>query len=116
MARLQAIEAYRATMGDLPLCDRVLYEDDEARDLASLAAVCDPVGILLTAAGCIWGAGYTDAAGRPTISCALKGIAYVQIRVRAASKDAPSSLATFFFLMVWRLPRSTLFPYTTLFR
>src|SRR5260370_11204867 len=37
-------------------------------------------------------------------------------RLRYYSCSAPSSVLFFFFLMIRRPPRSTLFPYTTLFR
>jgi acetylornithine deacetylase/succinyl-diaminopimelate desuccinylase-like protein len=103
MARLQAIEAYRATIGDLPLRVRVLYEGEEESGSAHLAAFVERFGERLKADGCIWEAGYKDAAGRPTISCGLKGIAYVELRVRGASKDAHSSLATIVPNPAWRL-------------
>src|SRR5207253_6067366 len=44
-----------------------------------------------------------DAAGRPTISCGLKGIAYVELRARGAKKDAHSSVATIVPNPAWRL-------------
>ena len=103
MARLQAIDAYRATMGELPLRIRVLYEGEEESGSAHLAAFVARHGERLRADGCIWEAGYKDAAGRPTISCGLKGIAYVELRVRGANKDAHSSLATIVPNPAWRL-------------
>jgi acetylornithine deacetylase/succinyl-diaminopimelate desuccinylase-like protein len=103
LARLQAIEAYRATVGELPLRIRVLYEGEEESGSAHLAAFVARYGERLRADGCIWEAGYKDAAGRPTISCGLKGIAYVELRVRAANKDAHSSLATIVPNAAWRL-------------
>ena len=103
LARLQAIEAYRATIGELPLRIRVLYEGEEESGSAHLAAFVARHGERLKADGCIWEAGYKDAAGRPTISCGLKGIAYVELRVRAANKDAHSSLATIVPNAAWRL-------------
>jgi acetylornithine deacetylase/succinyl-diaminopimelate desuccinylase-like protein len=103
LARLQAIEAYRATVGELPLRIRVLYEGEEESGSAHLAAFVARYGDRLRADGCIWEAGYKDAAGRPTISCGLKGIAYVELRVRAANKDAHSSLATIVPNAAWRL-------------
>ena len=103
LARLQAIEAYRATVGDLPVRIRVLYEGEEESGSAHLAAFVARYGERLRADGCIWEAGYKDAAGRPTISCGLKGIAYVELRVRAANKDAHSSLATIVPNAAWRL-------------
>jgi acetylornithine deacetylase/succinyl-diaminopimelate desuccinylase-like protein len=103
LARLQAIEAYRATLGELPLRIRVLYEGEEESGSAHLAAFVARYGERLKADGCIWEAGYKDAAGRPTISCGLKGIAYVELRVRAANKEAHSSLATIVPNAAWRL-------------
>ncbi|HEV8470614.1 MAG TPA: M20/M25/M40 family metallo-hydrolase [Candidatus Limnocylindria bacterium] len=103
MARLQAIEAYRATIGELPLRIRILYEGEEESGSAHLAAFVERFGDRLRADGCLWEAGYKDAAGRPTISCGLKGIAYVELRVRGASKDAHSSLATIVPNPAWRL-------------
>jgi len=103
LARLQAIEAYRATIGELPLRIRVLYEGEEESGSAHLSAFVARYGERLRADGCIWEAGYKDAAGRPTISCGLKGIAYVELRVRGANKDAHSSLATIVPNAAWRL-------------
>src|SRR5207248_7057394 len=65
MARLQAIEAYRATIGELPLRVRVLYEGEEESGSPHLAAFVDANADRLRADGCIWEAGYKDAAGRP---------------------------------------------------
>jgi acetylornithine deacetylase/succinyl-diaminopimelate desuccinylase-like protein len=103
MARLQALEAYRATIGDLPLRLRVLYEGEEESGSEHLAAFVGTFADRLRADGCVWEAGYKDAAGRPTISCGLKGIAYVELRVRGAAKDAHSSLATIVPNPAWRL-------------
>src|SRR5919204_6422990 len=103
MARLQAIEAYRATIGEVPLRIRVLYEGEEESGSEHLGAFVARYGDRLHADGCIWEAGYKDAAGRPTISCGLKGIAYVELRVRGARKDAHSSLATIVPNPAWRL-------------
>src|SRR5947207_9615331 len=103
LARLQAIEAYRATIGELPLRIRVLYEGEEESGSAHLAAFVARYGDRLRADGCIWEAGYKDAAGRPTVSCGLKGIAYVELRVRGAAKDAHSSLGTIVPNAAWRL-------------
>jgi acetylornithine deacetylase/succinyl-diaminopimelate desuccinylase-like protein len=103
MARLQALEAYRATLGELPLRVRVLYEGEEEIGSAHLAAFVERHAEHLRADGCLWEAGYKDAAGRPTISLGLKGIQYVELRVRATAKDAHSSLGTIVPNAAWRL-------------
>jgi acetylornithine deacetylase/succinyl-diaminopimelate desuccinylase-like protein len=103
MARLQAIEAYRATIGELPLRVRVLYEGEEEIGSEHLAEFVKAHAGRLRADGCIWEAGYKDAAGRPTISLGLKGIAYFELRVRGAKQDAHSSVATIIPNAAWRL-------------
>ena len=103
MARLQAIEAYRATIGELPLRVRVLYEGEEEIGSEHLAAFVATHGDRLKADGCIWEAGYKDAAGRPTISLGLKGIAYFELRARGPKSDVHSSQATVIPNPAWRL-------------
>jgi acetylornithine deacetylase/succinyl-diaminopimelate desuccinylase-like protein len=103
MARLQAIEAYRATVGELPLRIRVLFEGEEEIGSAHLGDFVRENAARLKADGCIWEAGYKDAAGRPTISLGLKGIAYFELRVRGAKQDVHSSQATIIPNPAWRL-------------
>jgi len=103
MARLQAIEIYREVFGALPLRVRVLYEGEEEIGSEHLAAFVAKYGDRLRADGCIWEAGYKDAAGRPTISLGLKGIAYFDLKVRGTAKDAHSSLGTILPNAAWRL-------------
>jgi acetylornithine deacetylase/succinyl-diaminopimelate desuccinylase-like protein len=103
MARLQAIEAYRATVGELPLRIRVLFEGEEEIGSEHLSDFVRAHGDRLRADGCIWEAGYKDAAGRPTISLGLKGIAYFELRVRGARSDVHSSQATIIPNPAWRL-------------
>ncbi|HUQ41163.1 MAG TPA: M20/M25/M40 family metallo-hydrolase, partial [Candidatus Limnocylindrales bacterium] len=103
MARLQAIEAYIATVGPLPLRVRVLFEGEEEIGSEHLAAFVSEHRARLAADGCIWEAGYKDAAGRPTISLGLKGIAYFELKVRGAKSDVHSSQATIIPNPAWRL-------------
>jgi acetylornithine deacetylase/succinyl-diaminopimelate desuccinylase-like protein len=103
MARLQALEIYREVFGDLPLRVRVLFEGEEEIGSEHLAAFVAKYADRIRADGCIWEAGYKDAAGRPTISLGLKGIAYFDLRVRGIAKDAHSSLGTILPNAAWRL-------------
>jgi acetylornithine deacetylase/succinyl-diaminopimelate desuccinylase-like protein len=103
MARLQAIEAYRASLGELPLRIRVLFEGEEEIGSEHLGDFVKENAERLRADGCIWEAGYKDAAGRPTISLGLKGIAYFELRVRGPKKDVHSSQATIIPNPAWRL-------------
>jgi acetylornithine deacetylase/succinyl-diaminopimelate desuccinylase-like protein len=103
MARLQALEIYREVFGELPLRVRVLFEGEEEIGSEHLAAFVAKYADRIRADGCIWEAGYKDAAGRPTISLGLKGIAYFDLRVRGIAKDAHSSLGTILPNAAWRL-------------
>ena len=53
--------------------------------------------------GCVWDAGYKDAAGRRTISIGLKGIDYYDLRVRGAAIDVHTSMGTIVPNPAWRL-------------
>ena len=57
----------------------------------------------LRADGCIWEAGYKDAAGRPTVNLGLKGICYVDLVVRGTKLDAHSSVGGIVPNAAWRL-------------
>ncbi|MHB8632314.1 MAG: M20/M25/M40 family metallo-hydrolase [Candidatus Limnocylindria bacterium] len=103
MARLQAIEAYRATVGPLPLRVRVLFEGEEEIGSEHLQAFARAHADRLRADGCIWEAGYKDAAGRPTVSLGLKGICYVELTVRGTALDAHSSVGGIVPNAAWRL-------------
>jgi acetylornithine deacetylase/succinyl-diaminopimelate desuccinylase-like protein len=103
MARLQAIEAYKATVGALPLRVRVLFEGEEEIGSEHLNAFARTYADRLNADGCIWEAGYKDAAGRPTISLGLKGICYVDLAVRSTKLDAHSSIGGIVPNAAWRL-------------
>ena len=103
MARLQAIEAYKATVGPLPLRVRILFEGEEEIGSAHLAEFVRVHADRLKADGCLWEAGYKDAAGRPTVSLGLKGICYVDLKVRGTKLDAHSSVGGIVPNAAWRL-------------
>lgn len=103
MARLQAIEAYKATVGPLPLRVRVLFDGEEEIGSEHLGEFARTYADRLKADGCIWEAGYKDAAGRPTVSLGLKGICYVDLTVRSTRLDAHSSVGGIVPNAAWRL-------------
>ena len=103
MARLQALELYREVFGSLPVRVRVLFEGEEEIGSDHLSAFVARYGDRIRADGCIWEAGYKDAAGRPTTSLGLKGIAYFDLKLRSIAKDAHSSMGTILPNAAWRL-------------
>jgi acetylornithine deacetylase/succinyl-diaminopimelate desuccinylase-like protein len=105
VARLCAIEAYQHVLGQLPLTITLVFEGEEEVGSPHLRQFTDgPRGReLLAADACIWEAGYKDPAGRPTIALGCKGILYVELRVRSASKDLHSSWGAAVPNAAWRL-------------
>ncbi len=106
VARLCAIEAYQQTLGQLPLTISLVFEGEEEVGSPHLRQFTDsPRGRSLLSApeACIWEAGYKDPVGRPTIALGCKGILYVELRVRTASKDLHSSWGAAVENAAWRL-------------
>jgi acetylornithine deacetylase/succinyl-diaminopimelate desuccinylase-like protein len=103
LARVQAVEAYRATMGELPLKVKWVIEGEEEVGSPHLASFAAEHAALLSADGCLWEAGQKDEGERPTISLGVKGIMYLELKARGAKSDLHSSLATIVPNPVWRL-------------
>jgi acetylornithine deacetylase/succinyl-diaminopimelate desuccinylase-like protein len=103
LARLQAIEAYQATLGELPLKIKCVFEGEEEVGSPHLASFAAEHAELLSADGCLWETGRKDESERPTISLGLKGIMYLELRAYGAKSDLHSSLATLVPNPAWRL-------------
>ena len=103
LARLQAVEAYQATLGRLPLKLKWIIEGEEEVGSPHLTAFAAEHAELLPADGCIWEAGSKDMKERPTITLGVKGIMYLELRAHGARSDLHSSLATIVPNPAWRL-------------
>ncbi len=103
MLRIQAIEAWLATQGELPLRINFLIEGEEEIGSVHLDEVCHQYGDLLKADGCLWETGGRNALEQPTVMCGAKGICYVELVVRGASHDLHSSNAPMVPNPAWRL-------------
>ncbi len=103
MVRIQAIEAYRAAFGELPLRIKFVVEGEEEVGSPHLAQFARENRDLLAANGCLWESGRKDEAERFVISLGLKGIAYLELRAKGAKSDLHSSYATIVPNPAWRL-------------
>jgi acetylornithine deacetylase/succinyl-diaminopimelate desuccinylase-like protein len=104
LCRAQAVEAWQATQGKLPVRIKWVIEGEEEVGSPNLRPFAEQYGELLRGAdGCLWEAGGRDARDRPLIYSGLKGIAYLELRVKGANSDLHSSLGTLVPNPAWRL-------------
>ena len=103
LLRIQALEAYRATRGELPIRVRFLIEGEEEDGSAHLAELLAQDPSLTDGDGALKEGGGIDAAGRPHLLLGGKGIYYVELRARTMIRDAHSGGATYLPNAAWRL-------------
>ena len=103
LLRIQAVEAHRAVLGELPLRVRFLIEGEEESGSSHLADLLALEPKLIEADGALKEGGALDSAGRPQLSLGGKGILYCHFRVRTMSRDAHSGGATHYPNAAWRL-------------
>jgi acetylornithine deacetylase/succinyl-diaminopimelate desuccinylase-like protein len=103
LCRLQAIEAYQATVGPLPLRVHFLVEGEEEVGSPHLGAFAEAHRDLLAADGCLWETGQKDAARRPVLELGVKGICCVELSVTTAASDLHSMWGGVIPNAAWRL-------------
>jgi len=103
LLRVQAVEAYRAIHGELPLRVRFLIEGEEESGSSNLAQMLALDATLTDGDGALKEGGAIDASGRPQLLLGGKGIFYVELRVRTMARDAHSGAATHLPNAAWRL-------------
>jgi acetylornithine deacetylase/succinyl-diaminopimelate desuccinylase-like protein len=103
LARIQALRLYIEEHGPLPFKLKFLIEGEEEVGSPNLAAFVRANKMLLAADACLWEGSMKDEAGRPSIECGTKGMAYVELRARGASHDLHSMYGGVAPNPVWRL-------------
>jgi acetylornithine deacetylase/succinyl-diaminopimelate desuccinylase-like protein len=106
ISRIAAIRAVRAVAGGLPQRVKFLVEGEEEVSSPSLDAFIEANRDLLAADACVWEFGGVDPDGRPEVVLGLRGILYVEYRVRTLSRDAHSGSAHNLPNAAWRLVRA----------
>lgn len=102
-SRICAIDAYQKVRGSLPLKVKFLIEGEEEIGSPRLERFTEEHPDLVQADGNIWESGSKDVDGRPILSLGLKGICYVELRVRSIARDLHSSLGASVPNAAWRL-------------
>ena len=103
MARVHAVRACLALAGRLPLKVKFIVEGEEETGSAHLRGFIRAHARMLRADGCLWELSWKDPGGRPILSCGVKGLCYVELRVRGARHDLHSSYASIVPNPAWRL-------------
>ncbi|RME81856.1 MAG: M20/M25/M40 family metallo-hydrolase [Caldilineae bacterium] len=103
MARIHAVEMYQALHGTLPLVFKFFVEGEEEVGSPHLAPVAQAHADELKSDGCLWEAGEVDEHGRYTMYLGVKGIQYLELRVRGADTDLHSAYAPMVINPAWRL-------------
>jgi acetylornithine deacetylase/succinyl-diaminopimelate desuccinylase-like protein len=102
--RLAAIDAFLDVDGELPCNTKFIIEGEEEIGSLNLPAFIREHADELYADGCIWEFGGVDHEGVPEQVAGLRGICYVEMRARTATRDAHSGLGgSIFPNAAWRL-------------
>lgn len=104
VTRIHAVEAWLATQGKLPFKIKWLVEGEEEIGSVHLHSWVERHKDWLTgSAGCLWEFGGFDEKNRFTLHMGVKGICYVQLRVKSVDHDLHSSYAPLAPNAAWRL-------------
>jgi acetylornithine deacetylase/succinyl-diaminopimelate desuccinylase-like protein len=103
MCRMQAIEAWLATQGPLPLKIKWVIEGEEEIGSPNLEAFARQHADLLRADGCLWETGGRNELEQFSLWLGLKGIAYFELRLKLLDTDAHSANAPVLPNAAWRL-------------
>ncbi|MFL5735081.1 MAG: M20/M25/M40 family metallo-hydrolase [Chloroflexia bacterium] len=103
VARLWAAQAWLAVRGSLPCALTFIIEGEEEVGSPHLGEFAAANRHLLRGDACLWEAGYRSPSGALSLYCGLKGILYVELRVKGVAYDLHSSAATLAPNAAWRL-------------
>lgn len=102
-ARIQAIGTMLKLRKELPLTVKFLIEGEEEIGSPSLSDFVKDNACLLKSDYGVWESGYMNPNGRPGIYLGVKGMLYVELLAKGASKDMHSGSATTIPNPAWRL-------------
>ncbi len=103
MALVKTVEAYRQTVGDLPVNLKFLFEGEEEISSPHLPQFVEENKSRLTADGVVCYDGDIHESGRASIDLGLKGILYVELHCTGAKVDLHSSRAPLSPNPAWRI-------------
>lgn len=106
ISRIAALRAIRKVTDGYPLRVKFLVEGEEEISSPHLEPFVAQHRKLLAADACVWEFGGVNTEGRPLVVLGLRGICYVEFRVRTMTRDAHSGGAHNLPNAAWRLVRA----------
>jgi len=100
---VKAVETLLRTSGDLPMSIKFLFEGEEEIGSPSLNPFVASHKELLNSDLVVYSDSHIHESGRPLIILGLKGMLYVELRVRTSARDQHSMRATSIPNPAWRL-------------
>lgn len=101
-ARIEAVRTLLKS-GDLPCNIKFVIEGEEENGSTGIPAYLERYGQMMACDGIVWEFGYVDASDRPIIGLGVKGMLFVELRARGASRDLHSGMAPIIQNAAWRL-------------
>ncbi len=92
VTRLAALDAIRHVLGELPCNVKFIIEGEEEIGSPSLEAFVEEHQEKLAGDACIWECGGVDSDDRPTLALGMRGICFVELSVRTATRDLHSGM------------------------
>ncbi len=105
VSRLKLIESYMKVNGEPPCNVKFCFEGEEEVGSPNLEAYVDKNPDLFKCDAVIWEYGKIDSEGRPVVGLGVKGMIYLELKVKTLSQDAHSMYAAALPSPVWRLMR-----------
>lgn len=102
-AKVCAVDAWQKVYGELPCGVKFFIEGEEETGSPHLAQFAQEHRDLLQCDGFHWESGWKDPGCPPRIEFGVKGLLYIEMRVRTASVDAHSGEAAIVPNPAWRL-------------
>jgi len=103
VGRLNLTKAFLEARGDLPCNFKFLFEGEEEIGSVHLHEYLTKFPEIFKADSVVWEFGGVDAKDRPNVVLGVKGILYVELTAKHATRDAHSSLGAIVDNPAWRL-------------
>jgi len=106
ISRIAALRAVREVLGRFPCRVKVMVEGEEEIGSPHVESFIQEHKDLLAADGCVWEFGGVNDEGHPEVHLGLRGLLYIEMRVRTLALDAHSGGAHNLPNAAWRLLRA----------